>query len=211
MKLLLLCTFFAFAAAVTASAQLPAGMPEMLQSLSSQQATHAAFTLDRQMLQSARALFQDATAALNSITVENFHYQDKAFYIPGNMAALNAAYSAAGYHHLVEKHVDAREASMPHGTLADVWLHNDGTNIDSVVVLLRAPKQMSVIEVSGILKPLDLVHLSGHFGIPKVDPGAVMVPAPVAPRAGHPCSQPFNTQPPGNYSGSDSSDVRSPC
>ncbi len=100
---------------------------------------------------------------------------------------------------------------MPHGTLADVWLHNDGTNIDSVVVLLRAPKQMSVIEVSGTLKPLDLVHLSGHFGIPKVDPGAVMVPAPVAPRAGHPCSQPFNTQPPGKYSGSDSTDFRSPC
>jgi len=36
---------------------------------------------------------------------------------------------------------------------------------------------MSIIEVAGILKPLDLVHLSGHFGIPKVDPSAVMVPA----------------------------------
>jgi len=45
-------------------------------------------------------------------------------------------------------------------------------------VLVRGPKQMSVIEVSGVLSPLNLVHLSGHFGIPKVDPGAVMVPAP---------------------------------
>jgi hypothetical protein len=36
---------------------------------------------------------------------------------------------------------------------------------------------MNVIEVSGELRPLDLVHLSGHFGIPKVDPEAVMVPA----------------------------------
>jgi hypothetical protein len=36
---------------------------------------------------------------------------------------------------------------------------------------------MNVIEVSGLLRPLDLVHLSGHFGIPKVDPNAVMVPA----------------------------------
>jgi hypothetical protein len=92
------------------------------------------------------------------------------------MAALNAAYNAAGYHHLVEKHVDAREAAMPRGTLTDLWLHNDGTNIDSVVVLIRTPKQMSVVEVAGILKPLDLVHLSGHFGIPKVDPNVVMVP-----------------------------------
>jgi hypothetical protein len=45
-------------------------------------------------------------------------------------------------------------------------------------VLVRGVKQMSVIEVSCELRPLDLVHLSGHFGIPKVDPGAVMVPAP---------------------------------
>jgi hypothetical protein len=37
---------------------------------------------------------------------------------------------------------------------------------------------MNVVHVSGLLRPMDLVHISGHFGIPKVDPGAVMVPAP---------------------------------
>jgi hypothetical protein len=175
MKCLLSCALFA-AAAVSASAQLPVGLTDMLQSLSSQQATHTAFTFDREMLQSANALFQDSTAGLDSVTVENYRYREPAFYVPENMASLNAAYNAAGYHHLVEKHVDAREATMPHGTLTDLWLHNDGTNIDSVVVLIRGAKQMSVVEVSGTLKPLDLVHLSGHFGIPKVDPNVVMVP-----------------------------------
>jgi hypothetical protein len=52
-----------------------------------------------------------------------------------------------------------------------------GADIDNVMVLVRGVRQMSVIEVSGELRPLDLVHLSGHFGIPKVDPDAVMVPA----------------------------------
>jgi hypothetical protein len=37
---------------------------------------------------------------------------------------------------------------------------------------------MNLIQVAGDLRPLDLLHLSGHFGIPKVDPSAVMVPAP---------------------------------
>lgn len=171
-----LCACVVFAASVGASAQLPIGLPDVLSSLSSQQATHTAFTFDREMLQSANALFQDATAGLNSVTVENYRYREPAFYVPENMAALNAAYSAAGYHHLVEKHVDPREATMPRGTLTDLWLHNDGTNIDSVVVLIRASRQMSVVEVTGTLKPLDLVHLSGHFGIPKVDPNVVMVP-----------------------------------
>jgi len=37
---------------------------------------------------------------------------------------------------------------------------------------------VNVVQIACDLRPLDLVHLSGHFGIPKVDPGAVMVPAP---------------------------------
>ena len=45
-------------------------------------------------------------------------------------------------------------------------------------MLIRSPRDMNVIQVSGDLRPLDLIHLSGHFGIPKVDPDAVMVPAP---------------------------------
>jgi hypothetical protein len=37
---------------------------------------------------------------------------------------------------------------------------------------------MSVVQITCELRPLDLVHLGGHFGIPKIDPNAVMVPAP---------------------------------
>jgi hypothetical protein len=37
---------------------------------------------------------------------------------------------------------------------------------------------MNLIQVAGDLRPLDLIHLGVHFGIPKVDPNAVMVPAP---------------------------------
>jgi hypothetical protein len=59
-----------------------------------------------------------------------------------------------------------------------VWLHFSGPDIDHVTVLVRAAKDMNLIQVAGDLRPLDLIHLSGHFGIPKVDPNAVMVPAP---------------------------------
>ena len=59
-----------------------------------------------------------------------------------------------------------------------IALHFNGAEIDDVTVLVRAPRDMNLIQVSGALRPLDLIHLSGHFGIPKVDPNAVMVPAP---------------------------------
>ena len=166
--------------ATLAVAQQPAGVGEALQNLTSEHATHTSITFDRDMLQSANGFLGDgsgAIAGLNSITVENYHFHEPAFYIPESMHALVAAYSAAGWKHLVDQNAGPKESAAPHKALTDLWLHFRNGEIDDVAVLVRGVKQMSVIEVSGMFRPLDLVHLSGHFGIPKVDPGAVMVPA----------------------------------
>jgi hypothetical protein len=148
---------------------------EAFAGLTSQPGSHTAFTFDRDML--ASVLGQQA-AGLNSVTVQNYRYHEPAFYVPEALAALRASYHAAGWKHLVEANVSPREQATPQKPITDVWLHYRGAEIDDVAVLIRAPKQMNVVEVSGVLRPLDLVHLGGHFGIPKVDPGAVMVPAP---------------------------------
>ena len=153
----------------------PPGVPEALASLTSQPASHSAFTFDRNML---LAMLGNKPIGLNSVTVENYRFHEPAFYVPEALAALRGAYSAAGWKHLVDAHVGPREQASPAKPITDLWLHYHGTEIDDVAVLVRAPKQMDLIEISGMLRPLDLVHLGGHFGIPKVDPDAVMVPAP---------------------------------
>ncbi|WP_263380934.1 hypothetical protein [Granulicella paludicola] len=155
----------------------PQGVADILLSLASTPATRSAFTFDRDMLQSMDGVIGGGTGALNSVTVENYSYHEPAFYIPENMAALSAAYNAAGWKHLVDPRPSPRDGAAPSRPLTDLWLHFANTEIDHVTVIIRAPRRMSVIEVSGVLRPLDLVHLSGRFGIPKVDPGAVMEPA----------------------------------
>ena len=182
MKLSVCRTLFALVltAPIAALAQQPAGVDEALKNMTSEHATHTAFTLDHDMLQSAAGFLKDGSgplAELNSITIENYRYHEPAFYIPESMHALVAAFNAAGWKHLVDQHAAPSAAAAPHGPLTDLWLHFSGSDIDGVTVVVRAPRQMSVIEVPGDLRPLDLVHLGGHFGIPKVDPGAVMVPA----------------------------------
>lgn len=162
-------------------AQEPAGVPEELRNLTSEQANHTAFTFDHDMLQSAAGFLNDGEGPpmrLNSITFENYRYHEPAFYLPETMHALVRSFDAAGWKHLVDQHASARDAATPQKPLTDLWLHFRGPDIDNVMVLVRGVRQVSVIEVSGELRPLDLVHLSGHFGIPKVDSGAVMVPAP---------------------------------
>jgi len=137
------------------------------------------------MMQVAQAVLESggmsqerAAAALTGISVDNYRYAEPAFYTPEAMSALVASYRAAGWKHLVNANQSPAESAQPRGIITDLWLHNSGADINGLVVLTRSPRDMSVIQVACELRPLDLIHLSGHFGIPKVDPNAVMVPAP---------------------------------
>lgn len=178
---ILLLAAVALVVVTLAVAQQPAGVSDALKNLTSEHASHTTITFDRDMLQSADEFLNDGsgpTAQLDSITFESYRYHEPAFYVPESVHALLGAYDAAGWKHLVDQHASAKDSAAPRKPLTDLWLHFKGADIDAVTVVVRGVKQMNVIEVSGDLRPLDLVRLSGHFGIPKVDPGAVMVPAP---------------------------------
>ena len=165
-------------------AQQPPSVPQALAALADQPATHTSFAFDRSMLQSAQGLFgQDGdvrrvAAALNSISVDTYRYPQPAFYSPETMGMISAAYNAAGWKHLVNQNGGPGESAQPTKSYTDMWLHFRGTEIDDVTVLVRGARDMNLIQVSCLLRPIDLLHLGGHFGIPKVDPDAVMVPAP---------------------------------
>ena len=168
--------------ALPLAAQQPPGVSEEMGSLASQPASHLSFTLDRSELAQAQQMFGTSSAStLDSVTVETYRFQQPAFYDPEAFGSLVATFQAAGWKHLVNANAGPAGNAQPTTTLTDLWLRFEGTDIEGVTVLLRGARQMNVVEVSGLIKPLDLLHLSGHFGIPKVDPGAVMVPAP----AGH--------------------------
>jgi hypothetical protein len=45
----------------------------------------------------------------------------------------------------------------------------DGTNVRGGVVLVESPKSLTLATVAGNLSPVDMLHLRGHFGIPRFD------------------------------------------
>jgi hypothetical protein len=175
--------------AAVAIAQPPAGTPSDLQSalmnLANQPASHTAFSFDRSELQIAQNLLLSggldanrAAAALTGISVDNYHYPRPAFYTPETMASIINGFHTAGWKHLVNANQTPASTAQPHSTVTDLWLRFNGPDITGVTVLTRASSNMSVVQITCELRPLDLIHLSGHFGIPRVDPNAVMVPAP---------------------------------
>jgi hypothetical protein len=171
-----------------APAQTYPDIHQFVSNLADEPATHTGLVFDRSMLQVARSLLQAggmpperASAALSSISFDNYRYAHPAAYAPDAMASLIGAYHSAGWKHLVNAHdppPDSPDSVQHRGVATDLWLHFTGSDIDGVTVLARGSRNVNVIQVAGDLRPLDLIHLSGHFGIPKVDPNAVMVPAP---------------------------------
>ena len=170
--------------AVSVSAQVPAqNFPDAqhygFDALVQQPATQSSFTFDRNMLQAADGFLAGAdadtrriVAGLNSITVHNYHFRDFANYDPRSFSSVADGFHGNGWKHLVNAN------GKNDGPMTDLWLRFEGANVRSVVVLNRASHDMNFVNVDCNLRPLDLLHLSGHFGIPKVDQSAVMVPAP---------------------------------
>lgn len=180
---------FIFLAGSCAAAQQPDGPPpppnfqQQLSTLADQPSTHSGIVFDRTMMGIAQGVLeangvdaQRAAAALHAITIDNYRYERPAFYTPEAMAAVIGSYHAAGWKHLVNANQTAATSAQPDHAITDMWLHFSGADVDGLTVLTRAPRMMNVVQVSCDLRPLDLLHLGGHFGIPKVDPGAVMVP-----------------------------------
>jgi hypothetical protein len=171
--------------AATATAAASADVSQMLNSLADQPAKHMGMFFDRSMLQAARnALVSQgmdagrAAASLNSISYDVYRYGQPAMYDPRVMADIAASYRAAGWKHLVNGRDKTADGVASRGVSTDLWLHYTGADIDGVTVLTRGTKDVNLVQIACDLRPVDLLHLGGHFGIPKVDPNAVMVPAP---------------------------------
>jgi hypothetical protein len=160
-----LCSAATVAQGSAPGASIPPGVSENLMNLADQPATHTGVVFDRSMM-------------LSSISYDNYRYKEPAFYTPETMASIVETFHRAGWKHLVNGNQTPGNEAQPRTAITDVWLHFSGADIDHVTVLIRATRGMNLIQVAGDLRPLDLIHLSGHFGIPKVDPNAVMVPAP---------------------------------
>jgi hypothetical protein len=164
---------------------VPASVYDDLNALADQPATHTGVVFDRSMMQVAEGILEQggldpdhAAAALSTISFDTYRYRRPAFYTPEVMDRILNSYRRAGWKHFVNGNQSPANAAQPTSSVLDVWLHFTGMDIDHVTVLIRGPQEMSLVQVAGDLRPLDLLHLSGHFGIPKFDPNAVMVPAP---------------------------------
>jgi hypothetical protein len=113
----------------------------------------------------------DAMSRLDGISVHSYHYAAPGMYDPRLLNAVRQQYTALGWQHLVTAH------SGSAGGATDLWISFHHMQATGAVVLFQNSTNLNLIAFSGNLSPLDLLHLRGHFGIPRF-PGDRFVPAP---------------------------------
>lgn len=148
-------------------------VPPALARLSSEAAVKSSFTLDRNLLGAAAALVPDSEAEdravirkLDGVSVHTMRFSETGIPDEREVDSIRAAYHLRGWKHLVT----STSAGGPvHSNTTDVWVVMDGVTIRGAVILAETPRSLTLVTVAGNLNPVDLLHLRGHFGIPRFE------------------------------------------
>jgi hypothetical protein len=148
-------------------------VPPALTQLSAEASSRSSFTLDRTMLAAASGLIsgsdeqtKQAINKLDGVSVHVLQFAVPGAADPGLIEAVRQAYHLRGWKHLVSTE---GSGGPVHNGKADVWLVLDGMNVRGAVMLIEGPKSIALVSLAGNLSPVDLLHLRGHFGIPRFD------------------------------------------
>ncbi len=181
LPVLLTASLTLFAQNTQQAPQSPGWVPPSLEALAQHATFHTNFTLDRSMLRFASNFMdnedQDTQRAVNkldSISVHSFHFSAPGLYDPAALQIVRSQYDATGWKHMVTAHPKGDPFS-PNET--DLWISFAHMDVTGMAVLLVGSRDIDLIAITGDLSPLDLLHLRGHFGIPKFDADN-LVPAP---------------------------------
>jgi hypothetical protein len=147
--------------------------PPAMEYLSQHASMKESFTLDRTMLAAAAGMLPDsdtdarqAINRLDGVSVHLLRFPGDGVIDEDAVASIRASYHLRGWKHLVT----TTQAGGPvHDGTTDVWVVMDGVNVRGGVMLAETPKSVTLVTVAGNISPVDLLHLRGHFGIPRFD------------------------------------------
>jgi hypothetical protein len=180
-------------AAVTEHTRLPSAdwnwTPPAFAELDAAASTRSSFTLDRNTLGLASALLaggdqqtRQAIDRIDGVSVRILRFGPDRVLNADAVNSVRQAYRGRGWTHLVTNtgvlpasagaplpHPGNRLDKLKDNGTTDLWLAMDGTNVRGAVVLVQSPRSVTLVTMGGNISPVDLLHLRGHFGIPRFD------------------------------------------
>jgi hypothetical protein len=151
-------------------------VPGGLAAIAQQASTKTEFTFDRSTLALVGQLStldqptRDAIARLNGISLHLYRFpaagSATTSYDPAAVDEIRSELNTPGFNHIVNQG-GHQGANGTQAGRTDVWLAMNGVNPKGAVILLSTASSLNLIDISGDISTLDLLHLRGHFGIPQ--------------------------------------------
>lgn len=148
-------------------------IPASLEKLADKASEVVDVTLDASLLQLAArflpnndpdtAQVKKLVSGLKGIYVRSFQFDKPGEYAMSDVEAIRTQLRAPAWSRIVGV------KKMKSGENSEVYLRNEGGNITGLVVVAAEPRELTIVNINGPIRPEDLQELGGHFGIPKMD------------------------------------------
>ena len=114
-----------------------------------------------------------AIAKLDGVSVHILRFAPGGVPYGASVDEVRQAYHLRGWKHLVTNNTalgaNPNAKGPLHNGTTDLWVVMDGVNVRGAVALVQSPKSLTLITMAGNISPVDMLHLRGHFGIPRFD------------------------------------------
>jgi hypothetical protein len=102
---------------------------------------------------------------LKGIYVKSFEFEEKGQYNPSDVEELRAQLRAPAWARIVGA------SSKKKGENSEVYLKTEAGQITGLAIIVTDPKELTIVNIIGSIRPEDIRDLGGHMGIPKIDIG----------------------------------------
>lgn len=143
-------------------------LPPKLEELSKIASETVDVNLDATMLRFAEKFLSDRNAdeakvkrllrTLNNVYVRVFEFDRAGAYSPADLEDVRAQLRTPGWSRIVE----ARERGNEH---VEIFARMDAGAMTGMVVLAAEPKELTIVQIDGPIRPEDIASLTGHIGL----------------------------------------------
>jgi hypothetical protein len=152
-------------------------MPPGLEKLAARASEVVDVTLDGALLQLASRFLSEKdpdeanvkrlVGGLKGVYVKSFEFDQRDQYKDSDVEEFRSQLRAPGWSRIV----GAR--SKRNGDNSEVYLKTDGGQITGLAVIVTDPRELTIVNIVGSIRPEDIRDLGGHMGIPKLDIGPI--------------------------------------
>jgi hypothetical protein len=102
---------------------------------------------------------------LKGVYVKSFEFDERDQYKESDVEELRSQLRGPGWSRIV----GAR--SKRNGDNSEIYLKTDAGQISGLAIIVANPRELTIVNIIGSIRPEDIRDLGGHMGIPKIDIG----------------------------------------